>query len=57
MIVLQRDLVSQAVADDSKRDVKSALNGYTEAIEYFIPAIECKCFSGKNKGVQGLKYC
>ena len=38
---LQRDLVTQAVIDDSEGNVKSALNHYTQAIEYFIAAVEC----------------
>lgn len=35
-----RHLVTQAVTDDSKGSIKSALNYYTQAIEYFIPAVE-----------------
>ena len=42
MAVFQRSLVTEAVTKDSDGTVTAAVDHYTQAIEYFLPAIECK---------------
>ena len=42
MAVFQRSLVTEAVSKDSDGTVTAAVDHYTQAIEYFLPAIECK---------------
>ena len=49
LLSVQRELVTQAVTYDREQNITSALNYYTQAIEYFIPAIECTYISLHNK--------
>ena len=41
-VPIQRSLVMQAVAKDSEGKIGSAVNYYCQALEYFIPALECE---------------
>ena len=44
-IIIQRTLVTKAVTNDSEGNLGLAINFYIQALEYFIPALECEFFS------------
>ena len=43
-----------AVTNDSEGKISQAINFYVQALEYFIPALECELYSLTN--CKGLSY-
>ena len=47
----------KAVTNDSEGKLSQAISFYIQALEYFIPALECELYKSHPKANQGCMFC